>query len=81
MTIQDLKDNREEIISIITELVGEENVAKIMQTMIGGLDCCHSIGELIESAIDICEFERFAKKDTGNRAILGKLEQLEIENN
>ena len=81
MKIQDLKDNRESIIAKITELVGEENVAKIMQTMIGGLDCCGSIDELIESAIDICEFERFAKKDTGNRAILGKLEQLEIENN
>jgi len=81
MTIQDLKNNRELIIAKITELVGEENLAKIMQTMIGGLDCCDSIDELIESAIDICEFERFAKKDTGNRAILGKLEQLEIENN
>jgi len=81
MTIQDLKNNKESIIAKITELVGKENVNAIMKTMIGGLDCCTSIDELIQSSIDICDFERFAKKDTGNRAILGKLEQLEMENN
>jgi hypothetical protein len=64
MTIENLKANRESIIAKIIELVGEENVNTIIKTMVGGLDCCDSIDELIESAIDICEFERFAKKDS-----------------
>ena len=67
MTIQDLKDNRSEIITKITNLVGEENVKATMATMIGGLDCCDTIDELIESAISINKFElenKFSKKDS-----------------
>lgn len=64
MTIQELKDNREMIIATLTEIVGEENVKAVMQIMVSGLDCCDTVEELIESAISICEFERYAKKDS-----------------
>ena len=67
MTLQDLKDNKSEIITKITNLVGEVNVKATMATMIGGLDCCDSIDELIESSISINEFKlenKFSKKDS-----------------
>ena len=64
MTLQNLKDNRDEIIAKITDLVGQENVKDTMATMIGGLDCCDTIDELIESAISINEFQKYAKKDS-----------------
>lgn len=62
MTLQDLKDNRDSIIAIITEKVGEENVKAVMATMVGGLDCCDTIEDLIDSAISINEFEARPKK-------------------
>lgn len=62
MTIQDLKDNRGSIIATLTEMVGEENVKSVMQIMVGGLDCCDTIEELIESSISISEFEARPKK-------------------
>jgi len=62
MTIQDLKTNREMIIASITEKVGEENVKAVMATMIGGLDCCDTIEDLIDSAISINEFEATPRK-------------------
>lgn len=62
MTIQDLKNNREMIIASITEKVGEENIKAVMATMVGGLDCCDTIEELIDSAISINEFEARPKK-------------------
>lgn len=81
MTLQDLKNNRETIISILNEKVGEANVKPVMNQMLKGLDCCDNIGELIESAIYMTlEFEvRIEKSKIA--FILGRLEQIEIENN
>ena len=64
MTIQDLKNNREAIIANLTELVGSDNVTKVMQTMANGVDCCDSIEELMMTAIEICEFEANTKPDS-----------------
>ena len=62
MTLQDLKDNRDSIIATLTEMVGEDNVKSVMQIMVGGLDCCDTIEDLIGSAISISEFEARPKK-------------------
>jgi hypothetical protein len=70
LTIQDLKDNREMIITSITEKVGEENVKAIMATMVGGLDCCDTIEDLIDSAISINEFEARPKKKESKLAAM-----------
>jgi len=70
MTLQDLKNNREMIIATITEKVGEENVKAVMQTMVGGLDCCDTIEELIDSAISINEFEARPKKKESKLAVM-----------
>ncbi len=64
MTLQDLKNNREQIIATLTELVGADKVAQVMKVMVGGIDSCDSIEECIEGAILICEFETYAKKDS-----------------
>ena len=81
MTIQDLKNNREQIIEIITDKVGEENVKSVMAQMVKGLDCCDSLEELIESAIYMAlEFEVRIEKSK-NAFIIGRLEQIAIENN
>jgi hypothetical protein len=81
MTIQDLKDNRAEIIAIITEKSGAENVKAVMDQMVKGLSCCDSIEELIENAIYMAtEFEVKVEKSK-IAAILGRLEQIELENN
>jgi hypothetical protein len=81
MTIQDLKDNREMIIATITEKVGEENVKSVMNQMVKGLDCCDSFEELIENAIFMAlNFEVKVEKSK-NAFILGRLNQIEIENN
>ena len=70
MTLQDLKDNRDSIIATLTEMVGEENVKTVMQIMVGGLDCCDTIEELIESAISISEFESRPKKKESKLAAM-----------
>lgn len=81
MTINTLKENRESIISIITDKVGSENVKAVMDEMVKGLDCCDSIEELIENSIYMAlEFEVKVEKSK-IASILGKLEQKEIENN
>jgi hypothetical protein len=51
MNLQDLKDNKAQIIATITEQAGEENVKAVMAEMLKGLDCCDTIEELIENAI------------------------------
>ncbi len=58
------------IIASITEKVGEENVKAVMQTMVGGLDCCDTIEELIDSAISINEFEARPKKKESKLAAM-----------
>lgn len=79
MTLQDLKNNRNEIITTITEKAGEENVKAVMEQMVKGLDCCDTMEELIENAIYMAlEFEVRIEKSR-NAFILGRLEQ--IENN
>ena len=40
MTIQDLKDNRNEIIAFISSEVGEENVKSVMERMVDFLSWC-----------------------------------------
>ena len=81
MTLQDLKDNRAAIIATITEKVGEENVKPVMEQMVKGLSCCDTIEELIENAIYMAtEFEVKVEKSK-IATILGRLEQIEIENN
>lgn len=81
MTIQDLKNNREEIIAIITEKVGAENVKSVMEQMVKGLSCCDTLEELIENAIYMAtQFEVKIEKSK-IAAMLGRLEQIEIENN
>lgn len=81
MTIKDLKNNREEIIAIITEKVGAENVKSVMEQMVKGLSCCDTLEELIENAIYMAtQFEVKIEKSK-IAAMLGRLEQIEIENN
>lgn len=81
MILQELKDNRNQIIATITEKAGEENVKAVMAQMIKGLDCCDTVEELIENAIYMTlEFEVRVEKSR-NAFILGRLEQIEIENN
>jgi hypothetical protein len=81
MKIQDLKNNRNQIIETLTEMVGEENVKPVMEQMVKGLDCCDTMEELIENAIYMAlEFEVRVEKSR-NAFILGRLEQIEIENN
>ena len=81
MTLQDLKDNREMIIAIITEKVGEENVKAVMATMVGGLDCCDTIEDLIDSAISINEFEaRPKRKESKIAAMMANAHQDEKYN-
>lgn len=80
MTTQDLKNNREQIILTITEQVGQENVKAVMAEMLKGLDCCDTIEELIENAIYMAtQFEVRVEKSR-NAFILGKLEQMEVQN-
>ena len=79
MTIQDLKTNREMIIASITEKVGEENVKSVMQIMVGGLDCCDTIEDLIDSAISISEFEARPKKKESKLASMVCNYELENE--
>ena len=64
MTIQDLKNEREQIIATITEMVGADKVAQVMNVMVGGIDSCSSIEECIEASISICEFTATSKKDS-----------------
>ena len=79
MTLQDLKNNREQIIATVTEKAGAENVSKVMAEMVSGLDGCNSIEELIESAIYMAlQFEVKVEKSR-NAFILGRLAQIEIE--
>jgi hypothetical protein len=81
MTTQDLKNNRNQIINTITEQVGERNVKNVMTEMLKGLDCCDTLEELIENAIYMAtQFEVRIEKSR-NAFILGRLEQIEIENN
>jgi len=81
MTLQDLKNNREQIIATVTEKAGAENVSKVMAEMVSGLDCCNSIEELIESAIYMAlQFEVKVEKSR-NAFILGRLAQIETEEN
>lgn len=79
ITINTLKDNKAEIISIITEKCGAENVKAVMTEMINGLSCCDTLEQLIEDAIYMAlEFEVKIEKSK-LASILGKLEQLELE--
>lgn len=81
MTLQDLKNNRNEIIATITEQAGAENVKAVMEQMVKGLDCCDTMEELIESAIYMAlQFEVRIEKSR-NAFILGRIEQIEVENN
>ena len=81
MTLQDLKNNRNQIIATITEQAGAENVKAVMAQMIKGLDCCDTMEELIENAIYMAtQFEVRVEKSK-NAFILGRLAQIEIENN
>ena len=81
MTTQDLKNNREQIIATITEQVGAENVKAVMAEMVNGLSCCDTLESLIENAIYMAlEFEVKVEKSK-IAFILGRLEQMEIENN
>ena len=80
MTLQDLKNNRNEIIAIITEKAGEENVKAVMNQMVKGLDCCDTLEELIESAI-FMEMEFEVKVEKSKLAsLIGKIAEIE-ENN
>lgn len=78
MTLQDLKNNRQAIIETITEMVGADKVAVVMQTMVKGLDCCDTIEELIEGSISILEFNTYSKPDSRRTFILGQLAEMEI---
>ena len=81
MTLIDLKNNKEQIVTILTEKVGSENVKAVMTEMVNGLSCCDTLEQLIEDAIYMAlEFEVKIEKSK-IASILGKLEQIEIENN
>ena len=81
MTLIDLKNNKEQIVTILTEKVGAENVKSVMTEMVNGLSCCDTLEQLIEDAIYMAlEFEVKIEKSK-IASILGKLEQIEIENN
>ena len=77
MTIQDLKNNRNEIIATITEMVGVENVKSVMETMVKGLDCCDTMEELIEGSLSILELKTYSKPDSKRTFILGRLAEME----
>lgn len=81
MTIQELKDNRNEIIEIITNNAGVEKVKEVMAEMVKGLSCCDTLEELIESAIYMALHFEVRVEKSRNAFILGRLEQIEIENN
>ena len=79
MTIQYLKENKEQIIAIITEKVGAENVKIVMIEMLNGLSCCDTLEQLIEDAVYMAlEFEVKVEKSK-IASLLGKIEQLYLE--
>ena len=43
MTLIDLKNNKEQIVTILTEKVGAENVKAVMTEMVNGLSCCDTL--------------------------------------
>jgi hypothetical protein len=81
MKLQDIENNKEEIISIITEECGESKVDELIEIMKRGLDCCDDLDDLITSAIAIFGYDEPRRKVSKNAKILGRLEQIEIENN
>ena len=81
ITIEKLKANKSEIIAIITKEVGDKMVKPVMEQMLKGADCCDSIEELIENAIYMATHFEVRVEKSRNAFILGRLEQIEIENN
>ncbi len=83
LTIDSLKENRSLIIQTITNSFGEDKVKEIMTFMVNGISetCSETVEAYLNEVSEIFEFKMHSKNDTGNRYILGKLEQLEIENN
>lgn len=75
MTLQDLKDNRKEIIDFITLM--EYNLQFAMEMAVEICETCDSIDELKEELRNHCR----KVKDTKNARILGRLAEIELENN
>lgn len=62
MTLQDLKDNRNEIIATITEKAGIENVAVVMNLMVKNVSMFDSIEEAIDMSLSMFEDTRHEVK-------------------
>jgi hypothetical protein len=77
MTNQDLKNNREELISFINERGFDLKFAMNMC-----VELCESVEDIeeLKNELDF-NLKPRQRKDSKNASILGKLEQLEVENN
>ena len=76
MTLQDLKNNRQEIITFIESRNYDLKFA--MQMAVELASNCDSVEELTYELINYCQPVKIKSK---NAEILGRLEQIEIENN
>ena len=77
MTLQDLKNNKPQIIATIIAMKGEEAVKPVMAQMLRGIDCCETIEELISDAIYM-EFEHEDRPEKSKiAALLGKIAEYE----
>ncbi len=77
MTLEILKNNRQQIIATITEIKGEEAVKPVMAQMLKGLSCCDTLEELISDSI----YMEFTHEDRPEKsklaALLGKIAEYE----
>lgn len=62
MTTQDLNNQKEEILSIISETCPQFEVEKVFEMMLKGVDCCDSIDELLEGSIIILGYDAPQRK-------------------
>lgn len=81
MTLQDLKNSREQIIVEITNKLSSKMVKPVMAKMVDLVSDCDSIEELISEAIYFTTQYEVREEKSQNAFILGRLEQIEIENN
>lgn len=80
MNLETLKSNSVLIKETLSSKFPQNNLAEMMNFMVNGLSetCSTTIGEYLDEVIEMIEFKKFSKKDTGNRLVLGKLAELEF---
>ena len=78
LKLNDLKENRSEIISVISELVGSFNVKEVMAEMVKELEFDYTEMEsLINMSIYNLGLTPSRRKASRNAEILGKLAEME----